>query len=231
MIQPYLPLCKLCYLQSMAGKVAVLALRDGLGNAIFNTMTKKLEFPVSVPKARFPQKGLKKGRKGLMASINGKFVVTHSRAGIVGISDMCLTGAFPVPTNQDPEFAVATFPSRFQDESEILSSNGKLNNGNHGCSVRDSKSIDQSDPHVQVSWFVVSWAFPDVTVCRFRSWAIAMFGRYHFCSHAALSSRNHWYSRGSSNIWLWHSPFLVRRWVWQSRNTPGQQLSLRTLPI
>jgi hypothetical protein len=43
MIQPYLPLCKLCYLQSMAGKVSVLALRDGLGNAIFNSTTKRLE--------------------------------------------------------------------------------------------------------------------------------------------------------------------------------------------
>jgi hypothetical protein len=69
LIQSYLPLCKLCYLQSMAGKVSVLALRDGLGNAVFNTTTKKLDFPAGVPKSRFPQKGLKKGRKVLMAGL------------------------------------------------------------------------------------------------------------------------------------------------------------------
>ena len=63
MIQPYLPLCKLCYLQSMAGKVSVLALRDGLGDAVFNNTTKKLDFPAGVPKSRFPQKGLKKGKR------------------------------------------------------------------------------------------------------------------------------------------------------------------------
>ncbi len=67
MIQAYLPLCKLCYLQSMAGKISILELRDGLGNAVFNTTTKKLDFPASVPRSRFPQKGLKKGRKVLMA--------------------------------------------------------------------------------------------------------------------------------------------------------------------
>ncbi len=34
MIMPYLPLCKLCYLQTMAGKIAVLTLRDGLGRSL-----------------------------------------------------------------------------------------------------------------------------------------------------------------------------------------------------
>jgi hypothetical protein len=62
LIQPYLPLCKLCYLQSMAGKVAVLALRDNLGNAVFNTTTKLLDFPSSVPKSRFPKRNMKKGK-------------------------------------------------------------------------------------------------------------------------------------------------------------------------
>jgi hypothetical protein len=51
----------------MAGKIPVLALRDGLGNAVFNATTKKLDFPSGVPQSRFPQKGLKKGRKVLMA--------------------------------------------------------------------------------------------------------------------------------------------------------------------
>ncbi len=76
MIQPYLPLCKLCYLQSMAGKISVLVLRDGLGNAVFNATTKKLDFPVGVPKSRFPQKGLKKGRKVLMARLHGMLMAT-----------------------------------------------------------------------------------------------------------------------------------------------------------
>jgi hypothetical protein len=67
MVQAYLPLCKLCYLQSMAGKIATLALRDGLGNAVFNTTTKRLDFPAGVPQSGFPKKGLKKGRKVLMA--------------------------------------------------------------------------------------------------------------------------------------------------------------------
>ena len=71
LVQPYLPLCKLCYLQCMAGKTPTLALRDSLGNAIFNSQTKKLDFPATVPKSRFPQKGLKKGKKVLMAGVSG----------------------------------------------------------------------------------------------------------------------------------------------------------------
>ena len=68
MVQPYLPLCKLCYLQCMAGKIPVLALRDNLGNAVFNGSTKMLDFPAAVPKSRFPKKGLKTGKKVLMAA-------------------------------------------------------------------------------------------------------------------------------------------------------------------
>jgi hypothetical protein len=69
LIQPYLPLCKLCYLQCMAGKTPTLALRDNLGTATFNSQTKKLEFPATVPKTRFPKKGMKNGKKVLMANI------------------------------------------------------------------------------------------------------------------------------------------------------------------
>ncbi len=64
LIQPYLPLCKLCYLQCMAGKTPTLALRDNLGNAIFNAQTKKLEFPAAVPKSRFPKKGDEERQEG-----------------------------------------------------------------------------------------------------------------------------------------------------------------------
>jgi hypothetical protein len=69
LIQPYLPLCKLCYLQCMAGKIPSLVLRDNLGNATFNGRTKMLDFPPAVPQARFPKKGLKKGKKILMGGV------------------------------------------------------------------------------------------------------------------------------------------------------------------
>jgi hypothetical protein len=68
LIQPYLPLCKLCFLQSMAGKIEILVLRDNLGNAVFNPTTKKLDFPSTVPKTRFPKKNMKKG-KALMGFV------------------------------------------------------------------------------------------------------------------------------------------------------------------
>ena len=70
LVQPYLPLCKLCYLQCMAGKTPTLALRDNLGNAVFNSQTKKLDFPAAVPQSRFPKKGMKIGKKVLMANIS-----------------------------------------------------------------------------------------------------------------------------------------------------------------
>jgi hypothetical protein len=70
MVQPYLPLCKLCYLQCMAEKTPTLPLRDNLGTAIFNSTTKRLDFPSAVPKSRFPKKGLKKGKKVLMAGVS-----------------------------------------------------------------------------------------------------------------------------------------------------------------
>jgi len=69
LIQPYLPLCKLCYLQCMAGKIPSLALRDNLGHAVFNATTKMLDFPSGVPPARFPKKGMKKGKKILVAGV------------------------------------------------------------------------------------------------------------------------------------------------------------------
>jgi hypothetical protein len=67
LVQPYLPLCKLCYLQCMAGKIPSLVLRDNLGTALFNSKTQVLDFPPAVPQSRFPKKGLKKGKKILVA--------------------------------------------------------------------------------------------------------------------------------------------------------------------
>jgi hypothetical protein len=69
LVQPYLPLCKLCYLQCMAGKIPSLPLRDNLGSATFNARTKMLDFPQAVPQARFPKKGMKKGKKLLIADV------------------------------------------------------------------------------------------------------------------------------------------------------------------
>jgi hypothetical protein len=66
LVQPYLPLCKLCYLQCMAGKISSLPLRDNLGNAVFNPRTKVLDFPPAVPPSRFPKKGMKKGKKVML---------------------------------------------------------------------------------------------------------------------------------------------------------------------
>jgi hypothetical protein len=51
----------------MAGKIPSLVLHDNLGNAIFNSKTQVLDFPASVPRSRFPKKGLKKGKKMLVA--------------------------------------------------------------------------------------------------------------------------------------------------------------------
>jgi hypothetical protein len=53
----------------MAGKIASLALRDNLGNAVFNARTKMLDFPPAVPQTRFPKKGMKKGKKILMGGV------------------------------------------------------------------------------------------------------------------------------------------------------------------
>lgn len=78
LVQPYLPLCKLCYLQCMAGKVPTLALRDNLGNAVFNSQTKKLDFPAAVPQSRFPKKGLKNGKKVLMTNVATSPLVSDS---------------------------------------------------------------------------------------------------------------------------------------------------------
>jgi hypothetical protein len=69
LIQPYLPLCKLCYLQCMAGKIPSLALRHNLGNATFNARTTMLDFPPAVPQTRFPKKGMKKRKKILMGGV------------------------------------------------------------------------------------------------------------------------------------------------------------------
>ena len=60
----------------MAGKTAILTLRDNLGNAIFNVTTKRLDFPATVPQSRFPKKNMKKP-KALMGFVSGLPKLSH----------------------------------------------------------------------------------------------------------------------------------------------------------
>ncbi len=69
LIPSYLSLCKVCYLECMAGKTVSVVLRDHLGTAVYNSGTKKIDFPTSVPSSRFPKQGIKK--KALLANWKG----------------------------------------------------------------------------------------------------------------------------------------------------------------
>jgi hypothetical protein len=70
-IVDFLPFCKGCYLQCMAGKTPVVELRDGLGKVTYNPKTMRIEFPSTVPASRIPQP-----RKG-PAGAPGKSLVAH----------------------------------------------------------------------------------------------------------------------------------------------------------
>jgi hypothetical protein len=65
----YMPLCKGCYLQCMAGKLASIELRDNLGRASYNVTTKRIDYPSSVPASRLPKAGMKKSRKALVGRV------------------------------------------------------------------------------------------------------------------------------------------------------------------
>jgi hypothetical protein len=62
----YMPLCKGCYLQCIAGKLPSIELRDNLGRASYNATTRRIDYPSSVPASRLPKAGMKKGRKALV---------------------------------------------------------------------------------------------------------------------------------------------------------------------
>jgi hypothetical protein len=68
-IVSFLPFCKACYLQCMAGKTPVVELKDGPGNAKYNPKTMRIEFPASVPSSRLPQDKKEKSEKGLVAHL------------------------------------------------------------------------------------------------------------------------------------------------------------------
>ena len=93
MIPAYLPLCKSCYLECMAGKTVSIVLRDSLGTATYNSGTKKIDFPVSVPNSRFPKQGIK--RKALLANWKG-LPSCEDRSGIFGASTVMVLFAGPV---------------------------------------------------------------------------------------------------------------------------------------
>jgi len=66
LIPSYLPLCKVCYLECMAGKTVSVVLWDHLGTATYNSGTKRIVVLTSVPSSRFPKQGIKK--KALLAN-------------------------------------------------------------------------------------------------------------------------------------------------------------------
>ena len=70
-IVDFLPFCKACYLQCMAGKTPVVELKDGLGKATYNPKTLRIDFPPSVPTFRIPQ------TRKAKAGAPGKSLVAH----------------------------------------------------------------------------------------------------------------------------------------------------------
>jgi hypothetical protein len=70
LVASYMPLCKICYLQCMAGKLPSIELRDNLGKASYNPTSKRIDYPASVPASRLPKAGMKKkGRKALVGRV------------------------------------------------------------------------------------------------------------------------------------------------------------------
>ena len=70
LVASYMPLCKICYLQCMAGKLPSIELRDNLGKASYNPTSKRIDYPASVPASRLPKAGMKKkGRKVLVGRV------------------------------------------------------------------------------------------------------------------------------------------------------------------
>ena len=84
MIPAYLPLCKVCYLECMAGKTVSVVLKDNLGTATFNSGAQKIDFPTTVPVSRFPKKGIKK--KALLANWKGLPCAEDRSGSVVAVS-------------------------------------------------------------------------------------------------------------------------------------------------
>ncbi len=90
MIVSYLPLCKSCYLQYTAGKTASINLRDGLGVAIYNVTTQRIDFPSAIPVSRLPNrkngKGKSKQKVGVCKILSTDSQLQNSRLGLVSSS-------------------------------------------------------------------------------------------------------------------------------------------------
>ena len=72
MIVAFLPFCKACYLQCMAGKTPTIELKNGFGKATYNSKTMRIDFPSTVPASRLPQVKKDKanaGEKSLVAHV------------------------------------------------------------------------------------------------------------------------------------------------------------------
>jgi hypothetical protein len=54
LVKTYLPLCPLHFHQCVSGKTPEIELKDGLGTAKYNPATQIIDYPVAVPKNRFP---------------------------------------------------------------------------------------------------------------------------------------------------------------------------------
>jgi hypothetical protein len=62
LVVEYMPLCKGCYLQCMAGKLPSNELRDNLGKASYHATARWIDYPSSVPASRLQKSGGSKNR-------------------------------------------------------------------------------------------------------------------------------------------------------------------------
>jgi hypothetical protein len=83
------------------GKTVTVILRDNLGNAAYNAVTQKIDFPSCIPTSRFSKQGIK--RKALLASWKGLPSCEDRSCSSDGISSVkALLACFRAapPTNQ-----------------------------------------------------------------------------------------------------------------------------------
>jgi hypothetical protein len=144
MIPSYLPLCKVCYLECMAGKTVSIALRDNLGTVTFNSGTQKIDFPSGIPSSRFPKQRIKK--KALLASWKGLSSCEDrpsSSGETPSVKVLCFTHRFDSPilsTNENPD-PVGDFSSSnadlfsFSEAKQLFNANvapsGGFSSANH----------------------------------------------------------------------------------------------------
>ncbi len=115
---------------------------------MFNTTTKKLDFPAGVPKSRFPQKGLK-GRKVLMVGVNS------GPTAFIGPVPSEIGGSI-VLTNQRSENSSFSVPS-FEKEENPIGGSIVLTNQRSGNSSFSVPSFEkEEDPTASTNQGVAS---------------------------------------------------------------------------